>query len=256
MEETPKNNSEEKIFANRITDLVEQCLRDQQPRWTDFLDPAEREQAQAILGWSAGLRFNSFGGYLKSERRRLVMYPDYYIAETIQPALACLEISTNSQTEMKHSDYLGALMSLGIKREKVGDLLVVDSGCQLIILPELVDFIKLNLTRVGNQKTDVKEIDPEQLSPPNLREKEIRTTVASLRLDAIAALGFGESRTKMAREIKSARVKVNWKTESNPDRPVNPGDIISIRGRGRVIFRDLTGRSKKNRLGIVLVRYL
>lgn len=247
-----------KRFTAHIADLAERALREGQPQWTDFLEPPLREQAEAVCGWTTGVRFSSFGGYTDSERRRLVIYPDYFIAQTIEPAIACLAITVSKANapDLTHRDYLGAILGLGLKREKLGDLLVGAEGCQMITLPEFSDFIRLNLTKVANFTATAAAIDPEQLDLPNLREKIIRTTVASLRLDAVAALGFGESRTRMAREIKAERVKVNWKPVTNPDTAVNPGDIIAIRGRGRVIFRELSGQSKKGRQGIVLTRLL
>ncbi|HEX3044373.1 MAG TPA: YlmH/Sll1252 family protein [Bacillota bacterium] len=253
-----EQDQELKRFGARITELAERSMRQGQPEWTDFLDPTLREEAQAILGWIKGSRFNAFGGYPNAERRRLVIYPDYYIAQTIEPDLAYLAVTVNQHQpgELNHRDYLGALMNLGIKREKVGDLLVTEEGCQVILAPELVEFVKLNLTKIGNHKVTVAAIEPEQLNIPNLREKILRSTVASLRLDAIAALGFGESRTKMVKEIKSNRVKVNWKQVLDPDFDLNPGDVISIRGRGRVIFKEVSGQSKKGRLGVILVRLL
>lgn len=243
-------------FVSRISELAERSLRDQQPHWTDFLEPPELEQAQAVLGWKVGVRFQAYGGYHQSERRRLVVYPDFYLAETIEPALAFLKITPQIKTTLGHRDYLGALLSLGLKREKIGDILVSEEGCQVIVHPDLAEYIRFHLESVANSKVDIEFIEAEQLNPPNQREKEIRSTVASLRLDAIAALGFGESRTKMVREIKAERVKVNWKPVKNPDQLVNPGDIISMRGRGRVIFRELSGKSKKGRQGIVLTRLL
>ncbi|HBF37640.1 MAG TPA: photosystem II S4 domain protein, partial [Firmicutes bacterium] len=192
-----------KELASRINSLAERALKEKEPQWSDFLEPPEREQAQAILGWISGVRFNSFGGYAKAERRRMVVYPDYYIVETIEPALAYLEIQTKSQTALTHRDYLGSLMGLGLKREKIGDLLVGDLTCQIVTVPELVDFIQYNLERISNQKALIQEIEAEQLNIPNLREKVIKSTVASLRLDAITAAGFSESRTRMAKEIKA-----------------------------------------------------
>lgn len=245
-----------KELASRFTELAERALREKEPQWSDFLEPPEREQAQAILGWVSGVRFNSFGGYAKAERRRMVVYPDYYIVETIEPALAYLEVQTKSQTPLTHRDYLGSLMGLGLKRDKIGDLLVSDDSCQLVVVPELVEFVQIHLERVGNQKALVQEIEGEQLNIPNLREKMIKSTVASLRLDAITALGFSESRTRMVKEIKAEKVKVNWKVIANPDFSVNPGDIISFRGHGRMVFQEQTGQSKKGRLGVLLVRYL
>jgi RNA-binding protein YlmH len=253
---TEPTDLELKRFLAHIHELAERALNGQNPQWTDFIEPPLREEAEAVLRWENGIRFNSFGGYSQSERRRIVIYPDYYIVETIEPALAFLAIAIAGQTELSHRDYLGALMSLGIKREKIGDLLVGPDGCQVVVTPELAEYIRLNLGEVSNHKTTVALIEPEQLNLPDRREKVIRTTVASLRLDAIAALGFGDSRTKMAREIKAERVRVNWKAVKSPDLELAPGAIISIRGRGRIEFREVTGASKKGRLGVLLVRLL
>jgi RNA-binding protein YlmH len=245
-----------KRFLAHIQELAQRALQAQQPQWTDFFEPLLREEAEAALRFVNGIRFSSFGGYAKAERRRLAIYPDYYIVETLEPALVFLAITVVQPEGLTHSDYLGAFMSLGIKREKIGDLLVGPTGCQAVVTPQLAEYLRLNLTQVGNRQTAVVQIEPEQLDVPERREKIIRTTVASLRLDAIAALGFGDSRTKMAREIKAERVKVNWKTVKAPDLELTPGTIISIRGRGRVEFREITGTSKKGRLGVLLARLL
>jgi len=103
---------------------------------------------------------------------------------------------------------------------------------------------------------DVREIDPEQIAVEPERVREIKATVASLRLDAVAAAGFGTSRTKIAREIKGERVKVNWKLVNNPAHEINPGDVLSIRGRGRVVVEQITGTTKKGRIGLVLKRMI
>jgi RNA-binding protein YlmH len=245
-----------KRFIAHIQELAKRALQAQQPQWTDFLEPSLREEAEAVLRFENGVRFNSFGGYSQAERRRLAIYPDYYIVETLEPPLAFLAITVANPAELTHRNYLGALMSLGIKREKIGDLLVGPTGCQVVVTPQLAEYLRLNLTQVDNRPTTVVLIEPEQLDLPERREKIIRTTVASLRLDAIAALGFGDSRTKMAREIKAERVKVNWKAAKAPDLELTPGTVISIRGRGRVEFREITGTSKKGRLGVLLVRLL
>src|SRR5690606_31151046 len=85
--------------------------------------------------------------------------------------------------------------------------------------------------------------------------KEIKATVASLRLDAVAAEGFGMSRTKMVREIKAERVKLNWQPVSNPALAVKEGDVLSLRGRGRVVVAQVVGTTRKGRTSVVLQRY-
>lgn len=248
------DNDIKRVLA-RIDDLVEIALKTQAPQWTDFLEPPHREQALAVLRWKTGIRFNAWGGYAQAERRRIVIYPDYYFTETLPLNLGFLEITTKDpHASPGHRDYLGAILNLGIQRAKIGDLLIGDHGAQVIVCPELKEFIQANLRTVASSPVITEEIDPEQIDIPNRREKVIRTTVASLRLDALAALGFGESRTKMVREIKAEKVKVNWKATRAPDQMLQPGDIVALRGRGRVEFREITGQSKKGRTGVVLVR--
>ena len=83
---------------------------------------------------------------------------------------------------------------------------------------------------------------------------KIRATVASLRLDSVAAAGFGVSRTQMTEEIQAEKVKVNWKDAKNASQNVKAGDIISFRGRGRVEVVEITGQTKKGRRGVLLKR--
>jgi RNA-binding protein YlmH len=100
----------------------------------------------------------------------------------------------------------------------------------------------------------VSEIDLEQLAVEPERVKEMRTTVASLRLDAVAAFGFSMSRTKMAREIKAERLKVNWRQVNDPSCAVAEGDVLSMRGRGRVTIEKITGETRKGRIALLLKR--
>ncbi len=121
---------------------------------------------------------------------------------------------------------------------------------------EVADFLLTHLTHVGKIPVTVERIDPERLEVPPERVKEIRATVASLRLDAVASLGFGVSRTRMAREIKGERVKLNWKTVRDPAHSVAQGDTLSIRGRGRVVVEEVQGTTRKGRISLLLKRYV
>ena len=86
--------------------------------------------------------------------------------------------------------------------------------------------------------------------------KIISATVAALRLDAVAAAGYGTSRSRMADEIKSQNVKINWKEAKNAAQSVEAGDVISFRGRGRVELAEVRGTTKKGRFSITLKRYI
>ena len=247
---------EDRLLVKRLLDLGEKALAVESALYADFLDPHQREVATRELAVVPGLRCLYYGGYRRAERQRPVLAPDFLLLEAIDPRLAYLEIKPSDPAGLSHQDYLGSLLALGLRREKIGDLIVLADVCQAVTTEEIAPYIQAELKRIGRAGAAVAAIEPEQLQVPPEREKEIRTTVASPRLDAVASDGFGVSRTRMAREIKAGRVRVNWQPSSNPDRLLTAGDVISIRGRGRVVLQEISGQTKKGRLGLVLKRMI
>ena len=118
-----------------------------------------------------------------------------------------------------------------------------------------LEWIKQNFIKVAMVPVTVEEISFEDLSLPKQTPKEIKATVASLRLDAVGAAGFGVSRSKMVSAISGDKVQINWGPVKGPAQTVNPGDIISFRGRGRIEIIELTGKSRKGRTGVCIHRY-
>jgi len=246
----------EQTLGRHILDLARQAWETNRPQRTDFYDPYERKVAQSVLGGIPEVGYMQQGGYKKAERARLVIYPGFYLIETIPSSLRVLEARGNfSFQDVTHGDYLGSILGTGLKRGKIGDILVLEGGCQAIVASEVGDYLLSNWTQVGKVAITLQEIDEEQLSVEPERIKEIKGTVASLRLDAVAAEGYGTSRSKMVREIKGERVKLNWKPVSNPALAISEGDVLSIRGRGRVVVSEVGGTTRKGRTSIVLHRY-
>ena len=246
----------EQAIGRHVLDLARQAWETNRPQKTDFYDPYERKIAQSVLGSIPEVGYLQQGGYKKAERARLAVYPQFYLVETIESTIRVLEAAGNfSFQKAGHSDYLGSILGTGLKRGKIGDILVQESGCQVIVAAEVADYLLSNWSQVGKVPITLKEIDEEQLAVEPERIKEIKGTVASLRLDAVAAEGFGTSRSKMVREIKAERVKVNWKPVSNPAQSISQGDVLSIRGRGRVVVSEVGGTTRKGRTSIVLHRY-
>lgn len=247
---------DERQLGSHVLDLARIAWDSNRPQTTDFLDPYERKVAQSVLGSIPEVGVLYQGGYKNAERARLVIYPQFYLVETIPSSLRVLEAKGNfSFQKVGHGDYLGSILGTGLKRGKVGDILVLQDGCQVIVAAEVADFLLANWNQVHRVSITVQEIDEEQLAVEPERIKEIKATVASLRLDAVAAEGYGTSRTKMVREIKAERVKLNWKPVTNPALSVNEGDVLSIRGRGRVVVSEVRGTTRKGRISIVLHRY-
>ncbi|MCK9222288.1 MAG: YlmH/Sll1252 family protein [Limnochordia bacterium] len=238
----------------RIRDLAEQAYNNNKAMATGFLDPAAQDEAEAVARSIRGIVYRFFGGYPGAERQRLVVYPDYLSADSFDEPIGAVEITGKWDGTLTHRDFLGSLTALGLKIDRLGDLLPGHNKCHVLVVPEVADFITLNLTRVGSFPVEVVRIDPDMLDVGTQKLKEIRGTVASLRLDAVASTGFGVSRSKMAKEIKSERVKVNWQVEDDPAQSIKEKDVISYRGKGRVVVEEIGGTSRKGRVHLRLMR--
>ncbi len=246
---------EERLLLARVLDKYEQCARRGIPTHTDFLTPAEQCAAQDLLNAAAirdGYRF--LGGYDRAERRMLYFLPEWQ--ETPDEAAAFLRAAFRREDAITHRDLLGGLMGLGIAREKVGDILVGEASADVIVSADVAPFLLREWTGAGRAHLRVSAIEAEALSVPELRMKEIRDTVATLRLDAVTASGFSISRTKAAELIAAGRVQKNARECLKPDAPVAQGDVVSARGLGKFEVSEVGGKSKKGRTMLVLRRYL
>ena len=155
-----------------------------------------------------------------------------------------------------HRDVLGSLMGLGIERTNFGDIIMQTGGAQLIVDAAMADYVKQNFTKIAMVSVSVDDMDIAEIQPKEEKIKEIRTTVASLRLDAVASSGFSVSRTKVVSSINAGLVQVNWQPAKGPAQEVKEGDIISLRGRGRMKIEEITGTSRKGRIGVYLKRFM
>ena len=137
----------------------------------------------------------------------------------------------------------------------LGDILMQENGCQILCDADMAQWIIDNFHKVAMVTVTVEEVPMEELHPPEKTAKEVRATVASLRLDAVGAAGFGLSRTKMVQLVDDQRTEVNWQMAKSASQAVKPGDVISVRGRGRIEIKEITGKSRKGRIGVLIERY-
>ena len=147
-------------------------------------------------------------------------------------------------------------MGLGIVREKVGDILVGPEGADLIVLDSVAEFLLQSWDTAGRARLTVTEIGPEVLHIPQLQVQEVRDTVATVRLDAVASTGFRLSRGKAAALIESGKVQVNWRECLKPDKLLSAGDTVTARGLGKFRLTEVGAPTKKGRIPIVVERYV
>ncbi|KAE8788896.1 putative RNA-binding protein ylmH [Hordeum vulgare] len=175
------------------------------------------------------------GGYPQAERCRIsVGHPDSMRNDP--DVVAALSISGNFRLEpCSHGDFLGAILGAGITRDKVGDILLQgERGAQVLVDPELVDYLTSTLEKVGKVGVSCTQIPLLAIEYEPPRTKSFKTVESSLRVDAVASAGFKISRTKLGSMISSGDVRVNWSLVSKSGATLKAGDVVSVSGMGRL----------------------
>ncbi|WP_027717359.1 RNA-binding protein [Desulfovirgula thermocuniculi] len=246
---------EEREALARAYDLLLEVVRSRRPRVGDFYDPFLAGRVLAALEKVPGVAARPDGGHAEAERVRVLVFPAGVEPRAEDWQLGFLAVEGRWEG-LTHRDFLGALLGLGLRREKVGDIYLHEGRAQIVLSAELLPAVASQLSRVGRFPVKVTPISREELCPPPPQIKEVRAAVASLRLDAVAAAGFGVSRSRMAREITAGRVAVNWRLCQDASRHVKEGDVISARGRGRVKVFAVGGTTRSGRTSVILHRYV
>jgi len=254
-DELLKGTNERQELA-RILDLASQSIKNWEVVLTDFLSPPVLNEAEQMLSKLTEISSLSWGGYPQAERRRLALVRSDLPLEENQITLKALEVAGNFLFDpVTHRDFLGSILGTGIVRDKIGDILVLgERGAQVIVVPEIVDFLTMSLNQVRTVSVKTKEIELSAIKIRPPQTKEIYTVEASLRLDALASAGFSISRSKMTDAISNGDVKVNWKAVNQPSHNLVVGDLISMRGKGRLQVGTIEV-TKKQRYRIHLTRY-
>jgi len=243
-------------LAARLLDVAEIALRNRKFKVSEFLDPHGYSIAETIGAHFGNLELLSNGGYSGAERvKAIFVYEDFRGTPDIAVEVVVAKWDERYY-QLTHRDVLGALMGLGIKREIIGDIIMCGHGCQIIVEASLAGFISQNFKLIGAAPVVISSLSLSDIMPREEKIKEIKTTVASLRLDVVAAAGFGTSRTTMSDEIGIGKLKVNWQDAKNSAQTIKVGDIISMRGRGRVEVAEILGQTKKGRTSILLKRFM
>ncbi len=243
-------------LAAKLLDLAEAALRNRRYKVTEFLDPYGYSIAETIGAHYERLKLVASGGYDGAERVKAVFINEEFRG-TPDVAVEAVSVTWDERYyQITHRDVLGALMALGIKREIIGDIIMCGHGCQIIIDLSFLNFLMQNFGKIGAAPISITQLKIADIAPREEKVKVIKTTVASLRLDVIAAAGFGTSRSRMSEEIVAGKLKVNWQEAKNSAQSIKENDVISMRGRGRVEVCEVLGQTRKGRMSIVLKRFM
>jgi len=248
---------DEKPFVDRASEWVERAAHSHEMRRTDFLDPRQIEIVMSLVNRARDVHLRLTGGYEEAERRRALIAPDYRDLSDEPSGIALLRVTGGSQgrLELEHGDYLGAMLGLGIKRDRVGDIHVHDAECHILVAEEIADYVNIHLRQVHREHvmTDIIPLSELRIAEQDLEEMNL--SVASLRLDGIASDVHRISRSKIVDPIRAGRCRVNWRVEEDPSTPLKAGDVISMQGLGRFRILEVEGMTKKGRLRIKIGKY-
>nr|WP_224749549.1 YlmH/Sll1252 family protein [Polycladospora coralii] len=153
---------------------------------------------------------------------------------------------------LEHRNVLGTLLGLGLNRDKMGDIIPHDVGCDIVLDQTLLEYIQIHIGQVGRVRVNIVEVQKQELNIPTVDMKEFVVTVSSMRIDAVIAAGYRMSRTKAGDLIRSEKCKVNWKLIENPHYTLQPGDLVSLKGFGRLRVENIQGVTKKEKFIVAL----
>lgn len=248
---------EDKVLLAKVWDKINAGMRKNIMTSTAFLSPRELEMTRYLFGQQPGLC--AFGGYEDAERKMLVFLPDY-LDETVlldeDSPVVCLRATFYESDSPSHRDFLGALMGAGIARETVGDICVGKSSCDFLVTREITPYILQNFTGAGRTKLHLSQVPLSEIDIPEAQTRQIKDTVASLRLDSVISSGFRIGRSAAAQYVTTGRAAIDGLPCEKPDRPVEEGAKISVRGLGKIRLTTVNGQTKKGRISVVIDRYV
>lgn len=248
---------EDRLLLAKIWDKINAGLHKNILSATCFLSPRELEMARFLFGDLEGLY--SYGGYEDAERKMLIFLPDYLDESSLKEEdspLVCLRAEFYHGDSPSHRDFLGALMGAGIGRETVGDICVGKNSCDFFVTAEIAPYILQNFTSAGRTKLHLEQIPLSEAEIPEPEVKEIKDTLASLRLDSVISSGFRIGRSLASQYVSAGKAAIDGLPCEKPDKAVSEGSKISVRGLGKIKLVSVNGRTKKDRISVTIHRYV
>jgi len=266
---------ENKLLLAGLEDKYDRFLQYNYMVTSGFLNLQQQSAAAGLLrSWRAsGVKIFFYGGYADAERRVVVFVPDYleiddeaglidyFCRYPDECPLVLLDMAYQSRSSaggkvLTHRDYLGSLLGEGIRREKLGDILVREDGAQAVVTREMGEYLEAHYGKAGRVSLDVKVLPVNAADTGTVRRETVRFTVSSPRLDSIVSGVFRISRKDAQEAISRGLVFVNEAETTKPDMQPKGGEKIVLRGKGKAIYRGEEGTSKKGKIYVTLEKFL
>lgn len=259
---------EEKLLVSKILDKLKFVRTKNQVQVTDFLDAYQQNTVSKVLKINNENNYILNGGYEEAQRKMLFIYPDkmqeIFLKENeINPVVMqnikviSITLPQELQGKYKHSEYLGGIMKLGIKREIIGDIIVNEAGADIIVQNEMAEYLKSHLkelTRFQKSEIIIKELSELNIVPT--KKEEMVILIPQMRLDVIVSEILHLSRSKANEIIEQERVFINYELKTKNATNLKENDILTVRGKGKFEIGEILSTTSKGKIRLMVKKYV
>ena len=129
-------------------------------------------------------------------------------------------------------------------------------SCDLTRTAQIPPYLLSSFTSAGRTHLQLEAISLSDVQVPEPEIKEIKDTLASLRLDSVISSGFRISRGAACDFISAGKAAIDGLPCEKPDKQIAEGAKISLRGMGKIKLAKINGTTKKDRISVVIQRYV
>ncbi|MFI3177388.1 MAG: YlmH/Sll1252 family protein [Eubacteriales bacterium] len=248
---------QEYFFQNRILELGNRSYNQSIYTFTNFLDVTQLSLVHTLKKELGTISYRCFGGY-SGAMRQMICFGSVESLGYDQPfPITCLiiePVAIKFAETLTHSDYLGALMNLGIQRETLGDFVMEEKSCYLFCTDSIAPYLMEHVTKIRhtNVTCSVASNWPTESLTTLI---PVTLLVSSKRIDGIIAKLANLSRSKANLLLQNKKVFLNGMCMENPSYILKKDDILVIRGIGKFVYTGVEQVTKKGNLKLELGHY-
>ena len=246
------------LLKKRFTELARKSYNAEIFTFTDFLGLAEQSAFSEIKKELRGIKYEVFGGAEGAERVVIRFGSEEDIGYSLPFPISVIKAEPTSQKyadKLTHRDFLGAILNLGIERDTLGDIVIIDNVGYIFALEDIAPYIAESLDRV--KRTDVRASLVSEIPEGDLYRTEQRNVqISSERLDAIVAKVFSLSRENAQLLFKKRLVFADGREIESTSYTPKENEKISVRGHGRFIYLGKRSLTKKGKLNVAVDLYV